>query len=252
MQETDRSGTQRPLAETAVPKRDPAARKAGMLLLLTALATVVAVAGRVAAGADQPTLAESLVVISESRGIYGIGGVGRLVSGVTLIAGAWFLLRTWIIRDRFGTPLVPLLFVVSGVLTGVSGVCAVVLATSTPDAANADALGTIDPSIEVTALTRWVAGKIGFAAAGIALIVAARYQWMVGGALRRISPVTAMLGIAMQFIWIDSATAAHPVIGTLFFVWLIVIGAMLSTGRVERHFRDMLDSASVQDTRSST
>ena len=83
---------------------------------------------------------------------------------------------------------------------------------------------------------RWITGKIGFAAAGLALIVAARYQWQVGGTLRKVAPVSAILGVAMQFIWVDSATILHPIIGTLFFIWLLVIGTMLSTGRVERHF----------------
>ena len=46
---------------------DPAARKAGMLLLLTALASVIAIAGRVGAGADQPTLVESLAAISDNE-----------------------------------------------------------------------------------------------------------------------------------------------------------------------------------------
>ena len=97
---------------------DPAARRAGLLLVLTAAATVVAVIGRVGAAADHSTLAESLVAISESKGLYGIGGAARFISGVTLIASAWFLLRTWIIRERLGTPLVPLLFIVSGLLYG--------------------------------------------------------------------------------------------------------------------------------------
>ena len=55
-------------------------------------------------------------------------------------------------------------------------------------------------------------------------------------------PVSAVLGIAMQFIWIDAATIMHLVIGSLFFVWLLVIGAMLYTGRVERHFVTSLEA----------
>ena len=78
---------------------DPAARRAGLLLILTAAATIVAVLGRVGAAADHSTLAESLVAISASKGLYGIGGAARFISGVTLIAGAWFLLRTWIIAS---------------------------------------------------------------------------------------------------------------------------------------------------------
>ncbi|MCY4653040.1 MAG: hypothetical protein OXC95_07735 [Dehalococcoidia bacterium] len=110
--------------------RDPAARMAGGLLLLTALATLIAVIGRVSADADQPTLAESLTAISLNSELYGLGGAARFLSGITLIAGALFLTKTWIIRERLGTPLVPFLFVASGVFTVISGACAVALAAS--------------------------------------------------------------------------------------------------------------------------
>ena len=33
----------------------------------------------------------------------------------------------------------------------------------------------------------------------------------------------------------------HPVNGTAFFLWLVAIGAMLYTGRVERHFAPMMN-----------
>ena len=221
---------------------DSAARMAGILLLLTALATVVSVVTRVSANADYPTLAESLAAISESRWLYGIGGAARLVSGLALIGAALLLSRTWIIRRRLGTPLVPALFGASGAFTAVSGACAAALAIAGPSAAEIASLDSISGSIDATASLRWITGKIGFAAAGLALIVAARYQWKVGGNLRRISPASALIGVAMQFIWIDAATGVHPVIGALFFVWLVAIGLMLSTGRVERHFADMLAS----------
>ena len=83
---------------------------------------------------------------------------------------------------------------------------------------------------------RWVTGKAGFAAAGVALVVASRYQWRVGGALRKIAPVSAALGVAMQFIWLDAPTMIHATIGTAFFLWLITIGSMLASGRVERRY----------------
>ena len=96
---------------------DSAARTAGLLLLATAIATVIAVVGRVAADADQDTFEHSMTYIAVNSGLYGLGGAARAVSGITLVAGAWFLLRTWIIRERLGTPLVPALFVVSGLFT---------------------------------------------------------------------------------------------------------------------------------------
>jgi len=209
---------------------DSNARKGGLSLILTALATGVAVGGRVAAGADQPTLAESLVVISESSGLYAIGGAGRLISGVALVAGAWFLSKTWIIRERRGTSRVPALFAVSGLFTILSGACAVALAASGPEATLA---------VETTAYLRWLTGTIGFTAAGLALMLAARYQWKTGGPIRYIAPLSAVIGIAMQFIWIDGATGMHQISGVTFTLWLLAIGAMLVTGRVERHFAAM-------------
>ena len=223
-------------------RRDDAARTAGALLVLTAIATVVAVLGRVAAGADQPTLQESMDAIALNRALYTTGGVARLISGVTLIAGALFLLRTWIIRERLGTPLVPALFIGSGALTVASGACAVALAISLPDAAETTALYTRGGAVDTMADLRWLTGKAGFAAAGLALIVAARYQWEAGGTLRRIAPLTALLGVSMQLIWIDAATVLHRITGPAFFIWLLAIGGMLFTGRVERHFTAMLDS----------
>ena len=216
-----------PNAQTA---RDPCARTAGRLLLLTAAATVVMVIARVAADADQPTLAGSLRAIDDSRPAYATSGIARFVSGLTLLGGALALSRTWIIRQRLGTPAVPVLFGISGAFTVVSGGAAVILAiSSTPT-------GDIPTLIEVLSDFRWLTGKIGFAAAGAALVVASVYQWRVGGHLRKIAPVSAVVGLAMQFIWIDSATIMHPVIGTAFFLWLVAIGTMLATGRVEQHF----------------
>jgi len=243
----NRSDSQSEVSGASGRPRDAAARTAGVFLLFTAFATVAMVIFRVAADADQPTLVESLAAISESKGLYGIGGVARLLSGITLIVAAWFLLATWIIRQRLGTPVVPVLFAVSGLFTAVSGGCTVWLAVSVPDTADAISAFAQTSSTELVADLRWLTGKIGFAVAGLALIIAARYQWKVGGTLRRISPVTAIIGILMQFIWIDSATFMHPINGTVFFLWLIAIGAMLATGRVERHFSAMLDLNQASD-----
>jgi hypothetical protein len=203
-------------------------RKAGMLLILTALASIIAVFGRVAADADQPTLVQSLSAISENQLLYGIGGGGRLVSGVTLFLGAWFLLRTWIIREGFATPMVPILFIVSGIFTAISGATAILLATAEPTSINA--------TIETAATIRWLTGKLGFSAAGAALIVAARYQWTVGGTLKKVAPASMILGLTMLLIWVDLGAVIHAVVGAIFFLWLIAIGTMLATGRTEQLF----------------
>ena len=218
------------------------ARIAGVLLILTAVATVVSVISRVSASSDQATLAASLMAIAENRGVYGAGGAARLVSAITLMAGAWYLSRTWVIREGWGNPLVPLLFAVSAVFTAVSGISAVALAVMAPTVTD-PALITPDAAAETVNLLRWLPGKIGFALAGLALLVAARQQWKGGGKLRRLAPVSAIIGLAMQFIWIDSATFMHPINGTAFVLWLLLIGSMLAGGFVERHFRAMRKTA---------
>ena len=220
--------------------RGSEARVAGALLLMTALATAVAVIGRVAADADQATLSESLASIADARSLYGLGGAARLVSGVTLLGAAWYLSRTWIIRERLGTPLVPILLAVSGAFTAVSGACALLLAVSAPNVVETS----VAPLMENSELLRWLTGKIGFAAAGLALIVAARYQWKVGGALRYIAPASLVIGISMQFIWFDAVIFMHRVSGIAFLVWLIAVGGMLFTGRVERLFTRMTSGVS--------
>ena len=209
---------------------DRAARWGGAFLVLTALITAVMVYARVASEADQQTLAASLVAVAENRGIYTLFGASRLVSGLTLLLAGWFLLRTWIIRDRWATPWVPCLFAISGVCTIVSGAGALFIAFQV-DAAGVDisGIGAVDS-------LRWISGKVGFTAAGLALIVAAWFQWQVGGVLRKVSPASAILGVAMQFVWLEAATIVHPIVGGVFFLWLLLIGAMLATGQVEKHF----------------
>ena len=103
-----------------------------------------------------------------------------------------------------------------------------------------ESLPDVDRMIELTASIRWLSGKFGFSAAGLSLIVATRYQWKVGGMLRYASPASAIIGLAMQLIWIDSATAVHRIGGFALLVWLLVIGTMLFTGRIERHFETMV------------
>ena len=224
---------------TSLPK-DSAASRAGLFLLLTAAATVVMVYARVSADADQPTLLESLRAIAANKSMYSVSGAARLISGITLIAGAWFLWRTWIIQGRFGTSLVPAVFAASGAFTAVSGACALALASV---ASNAAALGTVDASTEIVAHIRWLTGKIGFAVAGLALVAEAQRQWKAGGAIGRIAPASVAIGIAMQLIWVDAATIMHRISGVAFFVWLVLIGVMLVTGRAERHFAARRDSS---------
>lgn len=213
---------------------DPAARKAGLLLIITSCITVLAVIGRVLANADQPTLLESLNAIARSRFLYGGGGGARIISGIILVVASRFLMKTWIISERLGSFLVPVFFIVSGIFTAISGVCAVAIALAVP--VDLDSSGVI---WETTATIREISGKTGFAAVGLSILVAARYQWRVGGKLRYIAPISALLGVVMQLIWIESATQIHQFSGPLFLLWLLVIGGMLMTGRVEQHYMSL-------------
>ena len=205
-------------------RRDVAARFAGALLMLTAVLTAISAFGRLAADADQATLTESLQAISLNSGLYGLGGAARLLSGITLIAAAGFLLRTWSIRNRLGSPIAPSLFRVSGVFTAISGLVALVLAMSAPEPSLIASHPELSGYLEYSMIVRWLTGKIGFAVAGLALMAASRSQWRVGGVLQFIAPISAILGICMQFVWIDSATMVHPIIGSAFFIWLLTVG----------------------------
>lgn len=206
-------------------------RNVGLFLVLTAIATVIAVVGRVSAAADHEVLTATLAGIAENRGLYGLGGAGRLVSGVTLIAAGWFLFRVPSDSGRWRSAVVPLLFAVSGAFTACSGGSAVALAAvATPgmDPAGLEALASRQES---TMWLRWFTGAVGFAVAGLALLVVARRQRGAGGTLRRFAPASALLGLAIQFVWLDAATVVHMITGTLFLVWLAVGGAMLLQGR---------------------
>ena len=221
--------------------RDTATRIAGVFLLLTAAATAVMVYARISADADQPTLLESLRAIEANRAMYSVSGIARAISGVTLIVGALFLLKTWTVREGYGTPLVPYLLAASGGFTIVSGACALALAAG---ASSATAAGSVDASTEAISTVRWLTGKIGFAVAGLALKAEAQRQWKAGGALRPIAPASVLVGITMQFIWIDAATIVHRISGIAFFIWLIAIGMLLVTGMVERHFSRIRETSS--------
>jgi hypothetical protein len=227
---TARSPARRHAIESA---SDAAARRAGGLLLVTAAATAVAVVGRVAAGADLPTLGESLAAIALRRGFYGIGGAARLVSGITLFAGAWYLWHTRFMRRRLDALPVPVLLAVSGLFTAVSGASAVALARMAPVPAAAAAVAAQGGAAAMVAELRSLSGTLGFTLAGLALLAAAVWQWRAGGTLRRLALATAAIGAAMPFIWVESATALHRITGPLFLVWLALVGFMLASGRVE-------------------
>ena len=198
-------------------------------MLFAAAATLIAVAARVAADADQPTLSESLTAIAENRLAYSVAWLARIVSGIALAAAA-FLLWKWPTAPEWRSlALVLRLFVLSGVCTLLSGVCSVLLTAMAPATGGSP----VEPgaALETIELLRWVLGKTGFAAAGLALLAASRPLMKGGGVWRLASPVTALLGAAMLLIWFDAAELLHRISGPAFVIWLVVIGALLLTGR---------------------
>ena len=88
-------------------------------------------------------------------------------------------------------------------------------------------------ALDVTARLRPLFGEIGFVLAGWALIVLALRQWRSGDAWRRVAPASAVLGSAMQLIWIDAATVVHGVTGIAFTLWLVAAGGLLCAARAE-------------------
>ena len=204
------------------PTKGSSGLGAGLFLLITAVATLIAVVTRVSANADQPTLAESLVVIAENKALYASGGGARFVSGVTLIVAAWFLSKTGAGEKQPSARLATLIFALSGFFTAMSGASAIALANAAP--------ATTDALPETTAYARWLAGKIGFTLAGLALLPEARRQWNLGPPFKYLALASGVIGIAMQFIWWDAATTVHRITGIGFLFWLIVVGVLLLKG----------------------
>ena len=197
---------------------------------LTAVATVVSVFARVAAGADQHTLAESLAAISENQMFYFLGGAARTVSGVMLLSAGLCLSRAAPGSSQQAGQLMPLMLAASGILTAVSGMSAMTLAMVAPGFSGS---GVIDGPIQGLADLRWFTGKAGFTVAGLGLITAAFPQWKSGGVFRVIAPVSLVFGAAMLFIWVDAATAVHRITGPAFLAWIVVMAVWLIARRTE-------------------
>ena len=210
-----------------------AARTAGVFLLLTALATAISVPTRLLADADQPTLAESLLAIIANRGYYATGGAARLVSGLALLAAAWFVWRAMADRHRTAVGLAAGFLGLSGLITAVSGACAVAIAAAVPAPAGPTAtlvVGDGLSNLQPLADARWITGKLGFTLAGLGLIALGPAQWRIGGLLKVSAIADVIIGVAMLFIWVDAATVMHRISGVAFLVWLIVSGVWLVAG----------------------
>ena len=89
---------------------------------------------------------------------------------------------------------------------------------------------------ETVSTLRWVTGKLGFTAAGLALAVVGLRYW---GASRVIALASVVIGVGMLLIWVDAATIVHRITGNAFFLWLVVMGVLLLRGTVERRLSAM-------------
>ena len=108
-------------------------------------------------------MAESLRAISDSRALFSLSAVARLVSGVTLIAGGWYLLRARSSPGSWTAAPAAYLLCLSGVCTTVSGVAAIIMAVGATT-------GEPTAFLESAYHARWLMGKVGFSLAGLALV----------------------------------------------------------------------------------
>ena len=215
------------------------ARSAGLLLLLAAIATAVSVATRLA-GSDEPAEGSgSYLPIVLDTGLYATGGGARVLSGVALLAAAVWLRRAlaaWRLRTADAAAG---LLALSGLVTGVSGVCMLALAAQLPETTAVAAYaagpgpGPLPGWTEPVNAARSIAGKAGFTLAGLGLIALAPAQWRIGGLLKISAAADAIIGIAMLFIWVDAATAMHRISGIAFLLWLVISGLWLAAGLVK-------------------
>ena len=210
------------------------ARSAGLLLLLAAIAMAVSVATRLA-GSDEPAAGSgSYLPIVLDTGLYATGGGARVLSGVALLAAAVWLRRALAAWRLWTADAAAGLLALSGLVTGVSGVCMLALAAQLPEttavAAYAAGPGPLPGWAEPVNAARSIAGKAGFTLAGLGLIALAPAQWRMGGLLKISAAADAVIGIAMLFIWVDAATAMHRISGIAFLLWLVSSGLWLAAG----------------------
>ena len=179
------------------------------------------VVARVSADVDEPTMAESLRAIPESRALFSLSTVARLLSGLTLLVAGWFLLRARSSPESWTTAPVAYLLGLSGVCTTLSGVAAIIMAVGASP-------GEQSAFLESAYHVRWAMGEVGFSLAGLALVAGVRPRWAITGSPRFLAVASAVLGAAMLFIWWDVATVVHRAVGILFLIWLLAVGTTLA------------------------
>ena len=201
-------------------------RAIGVFLLIAALMTAISVPARLVAGADQPTLAESLRAISMNKDAYLIGSWARHLSGLALEAAVLCLLRSHWGQFSFTLMGVIGLLAFSGLATTLSGSCSFILARNAPEIESSSVLlsaGYVD-ELRPWDMGRWILGKTGFFLAGLGLIVLGVFLRRASAPLQIYGVVGAIIGFGMLFIWIDAATLFHRIAGIAFLLWLIGSG----------------------------
>lgn len=214
------------------------ARTAGLLLLLTALATGVSVVTRLAGSQEPPPDSTLYAPVILDTNLYAVAGAARVVSGLALLALAVLCWRRameagGVAVMRSATALLGM----SGIVTAASGACMLALAAAVPETAAGSSLaslaatGAIPGWVEPLNEARSTTGKAGFTLAGLGLVALAAAQWRIGGKLLQTGAVaSAAIGIAMLFIWVDAATVMHRISGIAFLLWLIAYGSGLVIG----------------------
>ena len=212
-----------------------AARTAGLLLLLAAIATAVSVLTRLTSSMEPPEGAPVQFTFVLNTGVYAIAGAARILAGVGLLAAAVFLRRTTSAWHRWAH-VAGRMLEASGAVTAVSGACMLALAMEIPQAASGTGpvvvpmVWVIPGWVEPIDAARWITGKAGFTLAGLGLIALGPVQWRMGGLLKVSAVADVIIGVAMLFIWIDAATVMHRVSGIAFLAWLVVSGVWLAVG----------------------
>ena len=215
------------------------ARTAGILLLLTALATGISVATRLAGSQEPPPDSPLYVPVILDTNLYAVAGAARVLSGLALLALAILCWRRPM-PANCATPMgmAVALLGISGIVTAASGACMLALAAAVPATAAGStplpplaAAGAIPGWAEPLNEARSITGKAGFTLAGLALIALAPAQWRIGGRMLQTGAVaSALFGIAMLFIWVDAATVMHRISGIAFLLWLLGYGGGLTIG----------------------
>ena len=211
-------------------------RAAGLLLLLTAVATAVSVMTRLGSSMEPLEGSPLLLPIILDTGRYVVAGAARTLSGLALVAAAVFLRLALRRGQPVALGVAVTLLGLSGAATAISGAAMLALAGGIPQAGDGAATLVawgVPGWVKPVDGARWIAGKVGFTLAGLGLIALGPVQWRMGGLLKISAVVGMMIGVAMLFIWVDAATMMHRISGISFLAWLIVSGVWLTLGLMQ-------------------